>query len=314
MRRLTLLTTVTEGTLLVLTAALVLALHLGGLVAPMWLVRAIPLGEDLQQLLPAAQLILLTGWIVLGPGPLWVRLPAAPVLLLLWAMGWTGSAGQGVETTGTWLLAAGVAAAIAALGIRCCGLRLAMDKSPFGAARRHPQFSIKGLIILTTLIAVGLGILEWLRPGLRTDSELSVYLEKMLIARLESEPLAGVFSAVNMRQFVLGGALAVTSLSALWCVLRPGALWLRLLAAAVFAPLLGVYLANLTGNDWQASINLAIGLTELAAVVGISVVPLRLASVQLVRPRSTGFQPVPSTTNHGRLKTCPTEFVPETVS
>jgi hypothetical protein len=290
MRRLTRLTIVTERMLLVLTAALVLALHVGGMLAPAWLVKTVPLGEDLQQLLPAAQLILLATWAVLGPGPLWVRLPAAPVLLLLWAVGWTSSTGQDVETTSAFLLITGAAAAVFALGIRCCGIRLATDASPIAETRRHPQFSIRTLIVLTTLVAVTLGVLESLRPMLRTDPELSTYLERLLSARLQSGSLAGIVSATSLRQFVLAVALAVTSLSALWCILRPGAMWLRLMVTAILAPLLGVYLANLTGNGRDVSVNLAIGLTELAAVVGISVLPLRLASVRLMRPAGYGVR------------------------
>ena len=279
--RLTRLTAAAERMLLVLTAALVLALHAGGMLAPAWLVKTVPLGEDLQQLLPAAQLILLMAWAVLGPGPLWVRLPAAPVLLLLWAVGWTSSTKVAVETTATLLLSAGVAAAAFALGIRCCGIRLATDASPVAETRRHPQFSIKMLIVLTTLVAVALGILESLRPMLRTDPELSTYLERLLVARLEAGSLAGTLPPIALRQYVLGVAIAFAALSSLWCVLRPGAMWLRIMVTAVFVPLSGIYLANLSGDGHDASINLAIGLTTLAAVVGTSVWPLRLMGVRL---------------------------------
>jgi len=323
MTRLLAVTTAAERLLIVFTAALVLALHLGGMLAPQWLVAAIPLGVDVQPLLPPAQLILLIAWTILGPGRLWVRLVAAPALAVVLAAGWAVGSGGAMELPGNWLVTAGIAAAALALSIRCCGQRLAASRPDSAKAPRHPQFSIRMLIILTTLVAVVLGILESLRPMLRNDQELSMYLERLLASRLEAGFLSGYFSDISIRQYVLAAAVAGTSLAALWCVLRPGAMWLRLIVAAVCLPLLGIYLANLSGGARDVSVNLAIGLTTLAAIVGLSVVPLRLAGVRLARPRRTGFKPVLSKISEDRLKTCPTkdrlktcptELVPETVS
>jgi hypothetical protein len=311
MSRLAAITTTAERSLLVLTAAVVLTVHLGGILAPDWLVQIIPLGEDLRPLLPAAQLIMLAAWTILGPGPLWMRLPAAPVLLLLWAMVWTSLAASVADATGTLPLTAGIAAAIFALAIRCCGIRQAIDASPATAKLRHPQFSIRGLIVLTTLIAAGLGILEWLRPLMRSEQDLSRYLEGLIAARLEGRLFVDMASAASVRQYVLGAGMAMISATALWCILRPGAMWLRLVVTAIIAPLFGVYLANLTG-DREASVSLAIGLTALAAVVGVSVLPLRLSGLRL--ERKTASRRVPITTKQCGLQTCPPKFVPETAS
>ncbi len=305
MSRLSVITTSAERMLLGSTAALVLAVHLGGLLLPAWAIQAIPLGEEIQQVLPAAQLILLAGWTVLGPGPIWLRLPVAPVLLVFWAVGWSQDPSKIAETASQWLPAAGLAAAIIALGIRCCGLRLTIDTPSAAFGQRHPQFSIGALIILTTLIAVALGILEWLRPTLRTDRELSIYLERLLAARMESGWVGEFFAGLSPRHGVLAAALAAAAMTTLGCVLRPGPMWLRLLVTAVLVPLLGIYLANLTGSGREASVNLAISLTVLSAVVGVSALPLRLLDMRL--SRRTGFQPVLIRAFKDRLKTCPTE-------
>src|SRR4029450_3918623 len=137
--------------------------------------------------------------------------------------------------------------------------------------------------------------------------------EQLLVARLNSDSLAGIVSATSMRQYVLAAALAGTAPSALWCVLRPGPLWLRSIVTAVLAPLLGIYLANLTGGGWEMGTNLAVSFSVLAYVVGISALPLRLSGVRLMQRRRTSFQTFLSKTSQDRLKTCPTSFDRETV-
>lgn len=247
----------------------------------------------------------LAAWTVLGPGPIWLRLPIAPVLLTLWAVGWSQGAGQVTQAASQWLPVAGLAAIVIALGVRCCGLRLTIDKPLVTAGRRHPQFSIKALIILTTLIAAALGILESLRPALRTDPELSTYLERLLTARTETGSVGEFFAGLSPRHGVLAVALAAVAITTLGCVLRPGTMWLRLLVTAVLVPLLGIYLGNLTGSARDTSVNLAISLAVLSAVVGVSALPLRMLGVRLFC--RTGFQPVLIRAFKDRLKTCPTE-------
>src|SRR5262245_36437755 len=268
MSRLLVLSSVAERMLLVLTVALVLALHLGGMLAPQWLVGVIPLGVDLQALLPPAQLILIIAWAILGPGRLWVRLIVAPTLAVVLAVGWAIGSGGAMELPGNWLMPAGVAAAVLAVGLRCCGLRLAAGPPATTEARRHPQFSIRMLIILTTLVAIVLGILESLRPILRSDRDLSTCLESLLVERVEPGVVVVDSSHRSMRHYVLAAAIAGASLAALWCILRPGAMWLRITVASVCLPLVGIYLGNLSGDGRDAGINLAIGLTALAAIVG----------------------------------------------
>jgi hypothetical protein len=300
MSRLSALTTVVERTLLACSVLLVLAIHLGGWLAPGWTHSHVPLAEEIWQLLPAAQIVLLAAWLVSGLVPLWLRLASAPVLLCAWATIWGGSLSS--HTTAQWLLMSGAIVALVLVAARSCGMLL--SKPVTAELNRHPQFSIRGLIVLTTLIAVVLGILEMLRPTLQQTTEMSAVLEQAILARAESGTMAEFFAGVTTRSVVLASALAAVSLAAMACVMRPGPIWLRLIVTAALAPLLGFYLANLTAGSTATGISLAVSLTVLAAITGISVWPLRLLGVRLTR--RTGFQPVLAFFIWDRLKTCPT--------
>ena len=284
-----------------LSLLLVLAIHFGGWLAPGWFHSYFPFAEAVWQLLPAAQIVLLALWLIAGIGPFWLRLASAPALLASWAGVWADSLSS--HTAATWLLLAGAIAAGVMIAARYCGLKLSIQRS--ASANRHPQFSIGGLILLTTLIGLGLGVLEILRPSLNASRELSAELEQVLLARVEASALAEFLASTSLRSAFLAAVLAMVALTAMFCVLRPGPMWLRLLVSAVLVPLLGFYLANLTGDDLAAGASLAASLSILTTIVGISVWPLRLAGVRLVR--GTGFQPVLNKQYLDRLQTCPTE-------
>lgn len=283
MSRWPLATAVAERTLLATSAAVVVAVHLLGVAAPPWLIQAVPLGSDLQQLLPAAQIAILAAWLVLGPGPLWLRLPATPVLLIVWAVGWTKLAPQVIEWAGDLLPMTGLAAVTCALGLRLAGLRMTVEYRSTPAPERHPQFSIQAIIVLTTFIAIGLGVLEWLRPRLQTSPDLTRYYEQMLIAQLQGDPANEFLARITTRHVVLAAATAITALAAMWCIVRPGAIWLRLLVVTTLLPLLGMYLADLTDAGWEMGPYLAMHLSALGGLVAVSLVPLRLAGLRLVR-------------------------------
>jgi hypothetical protein len=279
MSRLSALTTAAERTLLVCSVLLVLAVHFAGWLAPAWMLALVPLADETRQLLPIAQIVLLAAWVAGGIGPLWLRLGLGPVLFVSWAVAWGDSFSS--SPTSQWLLLSGLMAALMGGGIRCLGFRLGAEMS-LPAEARHPQFSIRGLILLTTLIAVTLGTLEMLRPALRTAPELSTALERVWIARSESNPAAEFVVGVTTRSVVLASALAAVSLVSMACVLRPGPMWLRLIVTAILVPLTGLYLANLTDSDEAAGISMAVSLTLLSAITGISVWPLRLLGVRLI--------------------------------
>ncbi len=277
MTRLTALTTAAEWTLLACSVLLVLAVHLGGHLAPGWVHSYVPLAEETWQLLPMAQIVLLAAWLVCGIGPLWLRVGLGPVLVAWWAVTWGDSLPS--HTTPQWLLLSGLAAALLCIAARCAGFRLAAERS-LATEAKHPQFSIRGLLLLTTLIAALLGILELLRPSLGQNASVSTLYEQVVAARLKENTAAEFLAGVSLRSVVLAAALAVAPLVSLACVLRPGRMWLRLLVAAALVPLLGIYLANLTGDDLGTGISLAVSLTVLAAIAGISAWPLRLLGVR----------------------------------
>jgi hypothetical protein len=311
MSRLSVITTSAERMLLALIAALVLAVHAGGLIAPAWVIRAIPLGMDFQELLPATQVVLLAAWAVLGPGPLWVRLPATPVLLFIWAAGWSSGGWEraSLRTIDELLLATGAVALVMAIVIRCYGLKISGDRDAARTARLLPQFSIRGLIVLTTLVAIVLGALEWLRPTLGTQSDFESYTD-----RIGSTWHHWLTAPSSLRRAIMAAALAGASLAGMWCVLRPGLVWPRMILSVGLAAVLGVYLVHVAGSDRGPAVGLSISLAMYTMLAAASALPLRLAGVRLARPRRTGFQPVVSQNSKGRLKACPAKLVPETSS
>jgi hypothetical protein len=145
--------------------------------------------------------------------------------------------------------------------------------------RAAAQFSIRSLLLMTTMVAVAIACLERLRPHLAWSPASFSRLDFLW------EPIRDLTSQVaaahGLRLAVLSSVASGVVAAAIWAVMRPGNPWLRVVATGVIAAATGVYLAHLVG-DWPNWMP-ASGLVILAALVGTSVLPLRLMGFRLAR-------------------------------
>lgn len=245
-------------------------------------------------------IVLVVAWSILGPGRLWIRLAALPALIVLWFLKWnTRMVPRDVRDEFLHYML--LTAAIVAVAIRLCGLRIARLPTA-RAAERGSQFSLLALLVSTTLIASLVGVLEWLRPALVADQGASLFanvIDNWQFRRIATTPEPPL-NPLLARHLVMASAVVATALGGLWIVLRPGAIWLRLAAMAAAITTLGVYLTHLEGTGGDefvpSAINLGIGLGQIAGMVGITALPLRLMGYRLQRqPRSVAVTTSPVT-------------------
>jgi hypothetical protein len=261
-------------------------------------------GSLLAEALPFASLSLLALWIPLGPGSLWLRGAASPLLAwFIYQAAW--STGPTDWTAADRLLASvAVALLVVALALRACGVRMVFASPRLDA--KVPQFSVRGLLIVTTFVALCIGGLEAARPWLRSAEEirneqaelmLDQILEEVSARSLSSEsgsqsawpaPLRSVgewtIGGGRPRHALMAAILVLASLLATWTVLRPGAPWLRAAGSAICIPAAGMYLGPLTSLDPESTLTMAVWITAIGLLVGLSVAPLRLMSYRVVRP------------------------------
>jgi hypothetical protein len=230
---------------------------------------------------PLAAIVLVSAWGVLGPGWRWCR-GIAICLLLLFVIGTPSNDGLGPFVPApvplTMPFAIAIAAFLFVIFMRLSGLRA--TRSGKGGHESRPQFSIRSLLVTTTLIAVVIGCLEVLRP---TVLVVSPEIESDGLARWQLEN-----QATTVRQCVLSAAVAACSVAALAVVLRPGIAWLRLGILAVAIPTIGAYLTHLSGESAESfavrAMEMTTALAAPAILVAITVVPLRLMGYRLMRP------------------------------
>jgi hypothetical protein len=249
------------------------------------------------QLLSAIVLIL--GWVVLGPGRWWIRVIASPVLVGLWFLPWNAQM-QPRELAEGFIAAFCCAAAVLICGLRAMGFSVAKLPSN-GEPERGAQFSLLSLIVAMTAIAMTIGLLEALRPTL-SSVNTAWYIDSGGPLTF-APPSARIGEEVRL--LVAAWALAFACVGGLWVVLRPGGMWLRLAALPVLIAAGGSYLAHLSG--WgdgyfvPTALSLAIAFAAVAGMCGLSVLPLRLMNYRLQhwpRPRgasiakSTDLQPL----------------------
>lgn len=227
---------------------------------------------------------LLLAWAVWGPGWWWLRALIAPVLLGLGL--WWGPY-LDLPDYDSGFFAPFVAAALAILLlVRLSGVRLrALFRS--GQPEPRPQFSLRALIAVTTLIAAAIGLLESLRPTLAAPVQTNVLLVDGFW--LPAEPTTpSPISPVAARTMVLCSTLAAVALGAMAVMLRPGAIWLRLAILAIATPTVAGYLVHLADVPsetlWQRVVDLAVALAAVAVLTAVSVLPLRLMGYRLHRP------------------------------
>jgi hypothetical protein len=240
------------------------------------------------QLLVASGLIV--GWIVLGPGWLWLRVAAAPVLVGLLFFAGNGQM-QPRDTPNTFMLTVFCCTVVLIAVLRGWGWQVVRSVAT-KAHERGAQFSLLALLATTTAIAAAIGALEALRPVISaTDGGPLLNLtDSLSMSRIVSR-------AQHVREFVLSAAVSAAAVGGLWAMLRPGGTWLRLGGLVALIPVAAAYLAHLSESANDAMIvtaqNLAMGLAAVAGLVAISVLPLRLLGFRLQRPNRSS-QPTPA--------------------
>jgi hypothetical protein len=240
-------------------------------------------GGLMLDVLPVCQLGLIVAWVLLGPAFCWLRVWLTPMLLGIGAACWTWM----WQGRGTGINGAGIPLLISTAVITGC--LLAAVRFAGLAIRQHPshsdtaaQFSIRSLLVLTTMVAVAIACLERLRPHLAWSPASFSRLDILW------EPIRDLTSQVGAahapRLAVLSSVAAGVIVAAIWAVMRPGSPWLRTLATGISAAATGAYLVHLVDGwpNWE----LPIGLVLLAAFVGTSVLPLRLMGFRLERAAS----------------------------
>jgi hypothetical protein len=277
----------------ILLLAVAVILHAAGWFALDYLKPLGTLGSLLAEALPFASLSLLALWIPLGPGPRWLRGAASP--LLVWLTYQSANSHGPTDWTLADKLLASVACGlfVAALFLRLCGVRIGPISSRQDA--QSPQFSVRGLLIVTTLIALCIGGLEAARPWLVPVGNRPIPNDTEVGAILDGTLTKDQFSLTwpeylywlengRPRHALMFVVLIGTSLLTAWAVLRPGAIWLRIGGAALCIPAAGLYLGQLTSLDRESTLTMTVWIATIGLIVGLSVAPLRLMGYRAVRP------------------------------
>ena len=227
-----------------------------------------------------AAIVLILAWAVLGPGWAWVRGGALPLLVVAWFLPWNTRMFPR-ETSAWFPIAVAASAATIVVALRICRLRVVSRPNSEGR-ERGAQFSILAMLIATTLIAAAVGVLEGLRPILSGNID-----QLSSAARYVFDSVEDVLRATTIRTLVLAGAVASSAVGGIWAVLRPGAIWLRLVALIVAVGVLGVYLPHLSGvgseSFSETAVNLSVALSAIAGLAAMTVWPLRLMDYRLQR-------------------------------
>ena len=225
--------------------------------------------------------VLILAWAVLGPGRWWLRLAVLPVLLILWALPWNTRMIPREQGHLPFLLAG--MATLALVLTRLCGFRM-RRLDPAAGPERGAQFSLLGLLVVTTLVAAAIGGLEALRPLLGQDRGEDFAALTLWMDSIDDGP-ASVWP-IAVRRFVMAIAASLAAVGGLWVVARPGAMWFRLGAVAATVPILAAYLANVSGEASERTtiaVNLGFGLGLVTILTGVSVLPLRMFDFRLQR-------------------------------
>jgi hypothetical protein len=272
-------------------AALVVCLHLAAIgLAPG--LRQDGLAGMLICAVPFCQLVLLLAWWVLGPGPATWRIWSAPVLLIggsvAWAWMWQ-ERGSGINQMDSWLLlTTGIVFCCLVVGARTYGLTIRWLPNDRGGAI---QYSVRGLLALTTVVAIAIGVLERLRPVLEAGASEAAYTAYVGLPSAPS-PQTGT------RLLVLAVSIAGISWAVLWSILRPGSPWIRLLTTAAMAAALGVYLSHLSSPIFEPPLGIASQLLVLILIVGGTVLPARLMGFRLATAPRVGRTVTVTMANH----------------
>ena len=277
----------------ILLLTIVVTLHVAGWFALDYLKQLGTPGSLLAEAFPFASLSLLALWIPLGPGPLFLRGAASP--LLAWIIDQAANSHGPTDWTLADKLLASVAGCLflVAIILRICGVRV-IPKPP-RLDDKAPQFSVRGLLIVTTLVALCVGGLEAARPWFEpvenrpiiSDAELDAILAGKLTKdhfNLNWPEYLGWINLGRPRQALMAVVLIANSLLAGWSAMRPGIPWLRFAGVAACVCAMGLYLGQFTGFDRESTLTITVWIATIGLIVGLSVVPLRLMGYRVVRP------------------------------
>lgn len=216
-------------------------------------------GVFLAEILRFVQLSILPLWLILGPGPKrvrWIAIPAFFGLLYAWSdlpyprVG-TQSYWLGLETAGMLV--------ILALAVRMSG----------GCVRRQPQqklpppvqFSIRGILIATTLAALLVAGGKW------------VYAHVQAVPTNNQPDLLDLNPQIARTAVALG--LALVSFAAWWGVFRPRHVGLTFLPVAATAAGCGMLVTFLLHHESEAWLSFGLWWLLHALAIMATLVPLR---------------------------------------
>ncbi|MBC7856085.1 MAG: hypothetical protein IAF94_21860 [Pirellulaceae bacterium] len=232
-----------------------------------------PLSDDpvaalAQEILPFVQVTLLTLWVLIGPGHWGIRLLGIPLVAgCLW--GWSQVTGywpgQEILPLGLWVIAA---AGLAGLAIRLAGPRVLRADLVSDSQNRPMQFSIRTLLIVTTLCCLLLMGAKWVHATVKIEGGASLYDDVELSPHLARGSLAA--------------GLVAVSLIALVAVLGTRRPWLSSLLLIPVAVAVGAALALVLHrqNDW---VSLCLWMVAQSLLVAGSLAPLRNLGYRLRR-------------------------------
>ena len=190
------------------------------------------------EILRVVQLSLLPLWLMLGPGPKRVRWLAVPMFAgVLYA--WSDLPYPRVGTQTFWLgLETAGMLLILTLLLRLLGKQVQRPQA--GEPIPPLQFSIRGLLITTTLAALAIAAGKWIYTHVQaaaTDSEPSI---------LELDPL--------IARTAVAAGLATISLAACWAVFRRRHVWLASGGVAALSCGCGMLMTLLLheGDAWMS--------------------------------------------------------------
>lgn len=230
---------------------------------------ATAIGDLAAEVLRLVQLSLLPLWLILGPGPKrlrWIAIPAFCGLLYAWSDLPYPSVGE--ETY--WLGLETVAILLAlSLAVRLGGGRV---RSMVGRTPLPVQFSIRGLLITTTLAAFLVVGGKWIYANVQsvgTNDQPDLLELNPLIAR----------TAVAV-------GLAMISLAAWWAVFRPRRVWLTCLGVAIGSGICGM-LTTLLLHQTDAWLSFGLWWLLHALAIMATLAPLRQMGFRLAVLKST---------------------------
>lgn len=217
------------------------------------------IGLFLAEILRAVQLSILPLWLILGPGPKRVRWIAIPAFFgLLYA--WSDLPYERVGTQATWLgLETAGMLLILALAVRMSGG--CVRKLPAPTITPPVQFSIRGILITTTLVALLIAGGKW------------VYAHVQAVPTNNQPDLLDLNPQIARTAVALG--LALVSYAAWWGVFRPRHVGLAFLPVAFTAAGCGMLVTLLLHHESDAWLSFGLWWFLHALTIMATLVPLR---------------------------------------